>query len=197
MSETQSGRPTPHMIRLFHRFSGLLGRQPDDGFICEPELPEQPLVHVALWRPDRDSDVTSLQTFGMSAKPMPNSTTRAELHLGCREPLDEAQCEQLAYLLAHLAAYPFLHRVPLDWWEIIPNAGHLPGFPGCRHLLLHPRLAEESTDEIDDEEGTIKLLYVVPITEYERRLLVEQGREAFLDHLVLNRIDLLKDRSDS
>ena len=43
-------------------------------------------------------------------------------------------------------------------------------------------------------DGEIKVLYVVPITPLERHLLVDHGRESFIEYVSGNGIDLLSDR---
>jgi hypothetical protein len=95
-----------------------------------------------------------------------------------------------------LPSTPFDHDRTLDWWHVINNPGNIPLFPGCRHLLLRSRFTEKGFDELEDPEGPVKLLYVVPITPMERHLLVDHGREGFLDYVEENQIDLLCDRKD-
>ncbi len=102
----------------------------------------------------------------------------------------------MARRVADLCAYPFQHERKLDWWEVLSNPGRLPGFNGCKHLLLHPRLSPEGFDLVEDSEGIVKVLYVLPITPRERQLLLEHGREALVDYFVENDIDVLSDRVD-
>src|SRR5262249_52940889 len=98
--------------------------------------------------------------------------------------------------VADICAYPFQFDRKLDWWEVIRDPGRLPGFEGCKHLLLHPRLTPEGFDQIEDVDGVVKVLYLVPITPLERHLLLAHGRRAFQKHLADNEIDILKDRFD-
>lgn len=100
----------------------------------------------------------------------------------------------MAYFLASVADYPFRWGLNLDWWQVIRDVNPIPGFSGCRHLLLHPRFTPESFDEIDDDEGKVKLLYVVPLTPLERHVLVNQGCEAFQEFVAREKVDLLADR---
>ena len=120
----------------------------------------------------------------------------SELHLGCRLRLKKAEREQMARYLANLAEYPFANDLKLDWWEVINNPGDVPFFPGCRHLLLHPILTPQGVDVFEDEEGRIRLLYVVPITTHEHHLIVVHGREKLVDYFAENEIDTLTDRND-
>ncbi len=156
-----------------------------------------PLLYVPSWVADKRCDVTSLNTLGMSEKRMRNAKYFAELHLAYRGKLREKERLELARLLADVAEYPFQNRLKLDWWEIIPTVYRIPVFTGCRHLLLHPRLVREGMDKIEDEDGTVKLLYVVPITPLERHLLADHGRRAFLDYIEPEVVDILADRHDS
>ena len=195
----QGSRPTPKMIRLYHQLQWLMG-EPTDLFVfdaAELDHPVHlPLIHVPSWAADEHCDVTGLNTLGMSERPIPGTDEYAEFHLGFRGRLTQAECLDLARLLANVAEYPFENGLKLGWWEIIPRAGHIPVFTGCRHLLLHPKLAEGGIEQLEDDEGPVKLIYVVPITPYERRLLTGHGRSSFLQYVEENGVDLLADRHD-
>ena len=119
-----------------------------------------------------------------------------ELHLGCRVRLKKQDRERMARYLANIAEYPFTNDLKLNWWEVITKPGNVPFFPGCRHLLLHPRLTTEGVDVFEDEEGSVRLLYVVPITPLEHHLFVAHGRDALVGYFAENEIDVLSDRSD-
>ena len=75
------------------------------------------------------------------------------------------------------------------------DPGRLPGFAGCKHLLLHPRLSPEGFDTVDDPEGVVKVLMAIPITPHERHLILEHGRDALINYLAENEIDVLTDRA--
>src|SRR5262249_54537875 len=135
------------------------------------------LIHVPAWpAPLRPTtcrqaagrrgarDVTLFNTLGMSERRMPGADYFTELHFAVRAPLDKEQRLAVGGFLANLAESPFENRLKLDWWEVINNPGHIPGFSGCKHLLLHPRFAPDGTDTLEDPDGPVKLLYVVPIT---------------------------------
>ncbi len=194
-----SSRPTPKMIRLYHRLRELLG-EPTNLFVFDASVLDHPvqlpLLHVPAWAADEHCDVTGLNTLGMSEQRMPGADGFVELHLGFRGDLGEDQRLDLARMLANVAEYPFENRLKLDHWEIIPRAGRIPVFTGCRHLLLHPKLAEGGIEHLEDEDGPVKLIYVVPITSYERHLLTCHGRSDFLRHIDVNDVDLLADRRD-
>jgi hypothetical protein len=199
---TGSGAPTPKMKRLYHQLTvHLIAEEPKDLWVFDPvELPQPSpkvgLIHVAVWTADKHCNVTGFQTMGMSERRMKDADYFAELHLAIRGRLKKKERQALAGFLANVAQYPFDHDRTLDWWHVLSNPGRIPSFPGCRHLLLHPRLGEKGFDEIDDPEGKVKVFYVVPITPLERHLVVDHPRSAFLDYVEERRIDLLADRTD-
>src|SRR5262249_19757617 len=141
------------------------------------------LIHVAAWLDEERRGMTCFNTLGMSERLMPGAAEPVELALAVRGGLEKKQRQATAGLLANLAQYPFDHNLKLDWWEAVNRPGFIPLFPGCRHLLLHPRLSPDGIDQLDDPDGAVKLLHVVPITPLERDLLVDHGRDAFLSHV--------------
>lgn len=197
-------RPTPRMVRLYHRFVELVGAgEPPDLWVYEPHLwrnptdrPAPTLKHVMVWPADDETDVCTFQTLGMSDRLMPGADYAAELHMGVREYLRKPDRERVARFLANVAEYPFDHGRTLDWWHVVSQPGDIPHFPGCRHLLVHPKFADEGFDEVDDEGGPVRVLYVVPITPHERHLLIDHGKDAFLDYAADHEIDLFRDRTD-
>lgn len=70
------------------------------------------------------------------------------------------------------------------------------GRPAPEMIRLYHALSAEGFDTIDDQDGAVKILHVVPITPLERHLLVDHSRDDFIDHLVREEIDLFADRSD-
>lgn len=200
MTFPQTAKPTAKMIRLYHFFSEQFGREPEDLWVFDPwEIQADPpayltLKHVMAWASDDEMEVTTFQTLGMSERLMRGASHFVELHMGIREQLSKEQRLEVARFLANVATYPFQWDLKLEWWEVLARPGKIPFFAGCPHLLLHPRLTPEGFDEVDDEEGTVKLLYLVPITPLERHLLVDHGREEFLEYLEQEEIDLLRDR---
>jgi hypothetical protein len=198
--DADSARPTPKMIRLYHQLVAGLG-EPEDLWVFDPtELPQPNklrLTHVPVWPADESRDVTLFNTLGMSERRMQGADYFTELHFAVRSALDKDQRLQVARFLADVAEYPFQNNLKLDWWELINPGRPIPAFSGCKHLLLHPRLAPDGTDTLDDPDGPVKLLYLVPITPAERQLLLTRGRSAFLRQVEDNEIDLLQDRQDA
>jgi hypothetical protein len=202
MNEPSAGsRPTPKMVRLYHELSRRLGGEPEDLWVFDPAdladpSPRLRLTHVMAWPADDDCDVTSFNTLGMSDRRMTGADYFAELHFGWRSRLGKDERLRVARFLANVAQYPFDHDLKLDWWEVIKRPGSILPFSGCRHVLLHPRFAKDGLDQLDDPDGPVKLLWVVPITPLERHLLVDHGRAAFVSHVQENHIDLFADRQD-
>lgn len=195
----RENRPTPKMIALYHFLSREMGGEPEDLWVFNPEGLDDPppflrLTNVAVWPADENCDVTTFHTLGMSERLMKGADYFAELHWAIRAELTKDERLRVAQRLADLAAYPFQHDLKLDWWEVIRQAGPIPHFDGCRHVLLHPRFSEEGCDVIQHPDGTIRVLYVVPITPQERHLTVDHGREHLVNHWIEHGADLLSDR---
>jgi Suppressor of fused protein (SUFU) len=196
----EPGRPTPRMKRLYHQYRERLG-DPLDLWVFDPaDLPAPPSTltykNVAVWPADAECEVTSVLTLGMSDRLMPGTDYRTELHMGIRAPLDKDQRLAMARFLANIAEYPFENARALDWWHVLLSPGRIPGFPGCPHLLFHPRLTDAGFDTVDDPEGQVKLLAVVPITPHERHLAVDHNKDALRDYWEKEGTDILADRSD-
>ena len=201
MPPSRSGKPTPKMIRLYHQLTVHLFGEPEDLWVYDPANLANPspllrLTHVAAWPADRKCDVTGFNTLGMSRRKMKGADYYTELHMAIRRRLTKPQRERVARFLANVAQYPFDHNRCLDWWHVLNNPGEVPFFPHCPHLLFHPRLTPQGHDQIDDPQGLVKLLFVVPITPLEHHLLTAHGPASFREHVTENRIDLLRDRRD-
>jgi hypothetical protein len=196
----ESARPTPKMVRLYRRLVADLG-EPEDVWVFDPQELPQPndlrLIHVPVWPANEARDVTVFNTLGMSERRMKGAEHLVELRLLVRAALEQKQRQQLGGFLANLAEYPFENDLGLDWWEVINNPGRIPFFPGCKHLLLHPKLGPDGTNRLRDRDGSVKLLHVVPITPQERQILVGTGRTGFRRHVKKHVIDLLQDRQDA
>jgi hypothetical protein len=187
------------MVRLYRYLTSKWG-EAESILVFDARQLDHPinldLIHVPIWAADEDCEVTALNTLGMSEIEMKGADFFAELHLAYRGRLDKDESRRLAGFLANLAEYPFEHELKLDWWEIIRNVGTIPVYSGCRHVLLHPKFKNEGFDSIEDEDGLVKLLYVVPITPKERHIILKHGRTAFWDYVEKEQIELLADRHD-
>ena len=124
-------------------------------------------VDVMVWPADEELNITTFATIGMCDLEMPQSGQRAELHFSLEGDADPQTTAEITRFLANLALYPFINHSHLDWWHVIPNAGHIPHFAGMHSLLLHPSFVEGGWDHLCDLSQPIKILNVVPITANE------------------------------
>lgn len=196
MSRDKPVAPSDKLKRLYHQLTRHYFGEPGEMFVFdEPSQPwHLPVIHVLVWRADEHCDVTTFNTLGMSDRHMIGADYFSELHLEFRGVISETEQVSVARYLADIAEYPFMHDRKLDWWERLANPGKIPLFPECTQILFHPALVEGALDVIDDDEGPVKLLYVVPITPTENHILREHGKDAFNDYVAENEIDILSNR---
>ena len=195
-----SARATRRMKRLYHYLVEHRWGEPTDLIIFDSERAAIPgalkQVHVGIWHPDDECDVTSFITLGMSELKMPRANYRAELTLGVRGSLSAKNREQIPIFLANVAEYPFMYKRKLDWWECLADPGAIPGFPGCRKLLLAPMFGDETFDHFPEPDEDVRVLSCIPVTPKEGHILKEHGRCAFLDYWEESGVDLFAPRSD-
>lgn len=162
---------------------------PDDAGGAVPEV-----IDVFAWTASPSAGITNFATAGMCDRPMAGVGHRAELHFAVRDALPEAELERAATVLANLAAFPFLTGRALDWWHTLAHFGHLPGFPSCSGLLLHPAFVRGGFDRVESDGTTVKILNVVPITEDEMATAREHGVGRLMERIYRDDIDLMRDR---
>lgn len=189
------------MVRLYHEFGQRFGGEPTDLWVYgDGDRDDRPTFvtprQVMVWPADHGCDVATFVTLGMSDHRMTGADYYCELTLGVRARLRKSTREVVARYLSHVSVYPFQYGRKFDWWEVMTNPGDIPQFPGCRHLLLRDRLTAEGFDTVDDPDGPVKLLYVVPITPLERHLVLDHGPAALQTHWDEHGTDILSDRSD-
>jgi len=183
------------MKRLYHQLLHHWGEPADfitfDKGVARTRGP-QDLVHVAVWHPDPECDITSFNTLGMSERLMPGARYRAELNLGLRGGVvpSSDDIRAMARFLANLAAYPFLNALALDWRERLADPGSIPCFPGFTQLLLAPSLDGKGLEWFDPPDDNVKLLRAIPIGPYENHLLKAHGWQAFLAYADERHLDL-------
>jgi hypothetical protein len=184
--------PTARMKRLYRQLLRLWG-EPDEIIVFDrAAAPSAPIdVHVALWHPDDDCDITSFNTLGMSECRMAGADYLAEVNLGIRGPrLPDSTWRALAAFVANVACYPFEHDLKLDWWESLKHPGAIPGFPGFTQLLVAASLDGEGLEWFDVPDDDVKLLRLVPITPRENHLFTAHGRQSLLDYAHGEAVDL-------
>jgi hypothetical protein len=183
--------PTPKMKRLFHKLVAHWGNPTGvAAFNLASGAPDAPLptVHVLVWE-DPEGSATAFNTLGMAERRMPHADFFAELHCivnGATTPDERAD---MARFLANLAEHSFRSDVKFDWWERISSPAGVPLFATCFDVLFHSALIQDDPDDLDDEDGPVKLLYALPLTSYESYVLANQGRKAFADYLAANDVD--------
>lgn len=177
--------PTPRMRRIFFKLSEQWGR-PTHMAACGS-------LHIAVWE-DPEGAATAFNTLGLSDAARAADGSPIELHWLIKRPLDLAAQTAAAAFLAQTAAAAQAPQARFDWHGRVRAPEGVPGFPRCFDVWLHPALTAADPDTLEDAEGAIKLLYVVPLTEYESFVLAQHGAESLLDYIRLNRIDLLTPR---
>jgi len=188
---------TEKMKRIYKRLEERWG-EPTNLKVFDGKEAEKktylPYVHVAIWGADETCDVTAFNSLGTSEKQMKGANYYIEFHFAIRGELNEIQQGEVARFIANLTEYPFINDLKLDWWERLINPGKIPMFESCSQLVFFPSLVDNGLQTIDDLDGLIKLLYVVPITSFENHLLKEHGVDAFEQYIEDNCIDILSDR---
>jgi hypothetical protein len=191
---------TDRMKRLYQYLVEHCWGEPDDLIIYNgwSNVPPTilPVVHVAIWDANKDCDVTTFATLGMSEGLMSGVDYRAELTLGYRGKLNSPVRWSLSNFVANVTEYPFMNGLALDWWQCLNNPGVIPGFPGCTNLLVAPTFGDDKFRHFPEPDHNVKLLSLVPITPRENRILVEEGRSAFLDYWESSGADIFAPRSD-
>jgi len=191
--------PSARMKRLYHSLIHRWG-EPNDLIVFEREKAAVPgaleEIHISIWDPDADCDVTSFFSLGMSEKSMNGADYLAEVTLGCRGILEPDTRSMITALLANIVEYPFTYDLKLDWWERIRNPGPIPGFPSCTQLLVAPDLTDGTFDFFPSPDEDVKVLRIIPITPREGHVLKDHGCDAFLDYWAENEIDIFAPRND-
>ena len=151
-------------------------------------------VDVMVWPADEELNITTFATIGMCDLEMPQSDQRAELHFSVEGDANPQTTAEITRFLANLALYPFINHLHLDWWHVIPNAGHIPHFTGMNSLLLHPAFVEGGWQHICHDGESVKILNVVPITSQELQQYRSSGMESLLQYFEQQDINLFAPR---
>lgn len=150
-------------------------------------------LHVAVWD-DPDGLATAFNTLGLSDRAQASDGAPFELHWLVKRRLSPAEQAEAVAFLAQLATTAEQPQATFDWQTRVQVPAGVPGFASCREVWLHPALAENDPDTLDDPQGTVKVLYVVPLTEYESFVLTRNGVAALREYANANGIDLLEPR---
>lgn len=153
------------------------------------ELPD--IVDVMTFASVDDAGQRAWQfaTIGMSNVAMVGGG-RVELELTCRGDLAPGDHQQLARLLANLAAYPFVHTVAFDAQHLVSDWQGLEQVASMRSaMLLHPHFEAPAFAELAAHR--VRVLWVVPIHEDERALAAGQSVAALEEALERAGADVL------
>lgn len=153
----------------------------------------QAALHVAVWE-DPAGGATAFNTLGLSEVARAADGRPFELHWLVKQALSTGEQALAAAFLAELAAAAAQPAAAFDWQTRAQVAAGVPGFARCQEVWLHPAFADDDPDTLEDVDGSIKLLYVIPLTEYESFVLTQQGPVALREYTQANGIDLLAPR---
>jgi hypothetical protein len=160
-----------------------------NGTCIEGEEHIPSIIDILIWLPDKDVDITTFATIGMSDKPMSEVDYRAELHFAIRANLEEKEIAEVSAFLANIAVHPFLHRTYLDWYHII-NPEEIPQFKDTTSILFFSAFVDGGWETIQADKQTVKILNLIPITAQEKEIVKNQGVNALLTHLETEKIDM-------
>ncbi len=177
--------PTPRRQRIFLKLSERWGRP--TRMAATPEG-----LHIAVWE-DPLGAAVAFNTLGLSEMAHAADGVPVELHWLIKQPLNRAEQAAAMGFLAQVAAAQ-APGAQFDWHGRVRAPNGIPGFPRCFDLWLHPALTEADPDLIEDQAAVIRLLYIIPLTEYEHFALVRHGVAALLQYIENKQIDLLSPR---
>ncbi len=177
--------PTPRMRRLFFRLVEVWGHP--------NRMAALGSLHVAVWE-DPGGLATAFNTLGLSDQAQTSGGAPFELHWMIKRQLSPVEQTGAIAFLAQLAAAAGRPQAAFDWQTRVEAPTGIPGFTHCREVWLHPSLTDDDPDTLADPQGPVKLLYVIPLTEYESFLLRREGASALREYASANGIDLLEPR---
>ena len=152
------------------------------------------LLDIFIWLPDKNIDITTFSTIGMSDKPMNGADYRVELHFAIRQNLQDNEISKTSTFLANLAVYPFLRDTFFDWYHILSNPLIIPNFKTANTILFLPAFVENGWDTIQSENQTVKILNAVPITDTEKGIVKNEGVNALYSYFETEQIDIFAGR---
>ncbi len=143
------------MRRLFFRLAEQWGRP--------TRLAALDNLHIAVWE-DPDGAATAFNTLGLSDAARAAAGSPIELHWLVKRQLDLAEQAAAASFLSQMGAAARAPEARFDWRGRVCAPEGIPGFARRFDVWLHPALTEADPDTLEDADGPIKLLYVVPLT---------------------------------
>lgn len=197
MKEATQPQPSDYACFVFQEREQHYG-EPDLVFAPETEEAQEkaPSVEVHYWKAEPGCALNTFATLGMVDFPMPGMPHRAELEWSIDAVLDSDKEVAIAAFLANLAHYPVRKNSGIDFWHVIPVGGTIPEFPSCRWVFFHPAFSDEGWDRsvYPPEELTVRILRVIPITDSEKNLLMDEGIAQLMRYFREFKIDFFKPR---
>lgn len=156
---------------IYQSYVNHFGEPDDSMFFSDEKLPDNfpDFIDIMIWRPDKETDITTFSTIGMSTAPMKDGN-RVELSFAIRKNLTEEEKNKVCIFIANLVLYPFFTETHLSWWHKLLEPGNIPVFKTAKALLFHPAFIENGFDTVETSEGTVKILNIVPLKQEEAEL---------------------------
>jgi len=158
-------------------------------------------VHVDIYQfpPTARRPFWTLITSGMSndLQPLPQEAAkfvspRTELMMCVREPKP-----WMFSVLKGLAEMPFEDNTHLHWWHTVQNGQSMTAEPSLltAFFFLPPYFEETGFDTLQLGGQKVDILWLVPITEAERKFATEHGSQALEDLMSQKELDRVVDES--
>ncbi len=162
-----------------------------------PEAFREPMpeyLDIYIWYPDDKSDLTTIATCGMSSVAFKDVDYRGELLLALElKPSKETE-KQLVEFIANLCVFPFQQKQTYKWWFSMSLTGNVPGFEPCNAIVLHPPFTENGWAVINTDLFDVQLFNVVPLTEHEHKIKIEQGVGSLQNYLGDRKVNVFAPR---
>ena len=157
-------------------------------------IQDPPEVH--LWRAEQGCDLNTFATLGMVNTPFDDADFRAEIEWSIHGKLTQEEEILVSGLLTNLAYFPRQTGRALDIWHVIPMSEPVPLFPSCKWIFLHPAFSDEGWESstYPPENIVVKILRVIPITDSEKQLMMDEGIPQLMRYFREFKIDFFKPR---
>jgi hypothetical protein len=151
---------------------------------------------VYFWKAEKGCDLNTFATLGLVNTPFKDAGFRAEIEWSIHGNITQEEGTSVAVLLANLACFPNQTGRALDVWHVIPVSSPIPLFPSCKWILLHPAFSDEGWEfsVYPPENLMVKILRVIPITDSEKQLMMDEGIPQLMRYFREFKIDFFKPR---
>lgn len=188
---------SPIVLRVFEDVRHHMGIE-QECYAFKHLPPPLNRVDVLVHRYSTTPAVTVLSTAGMSSVAMPGAHPAgfgglAELRHIRRGRLSSEEEYAIAARLSEIAGYPWKFGKQLNWGHIVELSTDFPGSPGCPAAFLSAPFNVDTQDCMWIDELTVRILYVIPITDVERAKAIRMKPGDFLCELI-SQVDLFAPR---